>query len=171
MDDLGILLGVDAAANGINNAGDLVGASYLEQGSDYVPQKAFVYIGSGPIADMDTLIDPASGWTLREAIGINDRGQVVGWGIRNGLTRGFRATPNSSVFPYGDVDGDGAVNGADVALVLSVAGGAASKYDLLAADVAPTPACNGRGFGDGKVTLADASRIARRIAGLETKWP
>jgi probable HAF family extracellular repeat protein len=171
MQDLGALEGVDSSANGINSAGDAVGASYVEQASTYVPQKAFVFLDDGPITVLDSLVDPSLGWTLREASAINDRGQIVGWGIRNGVTRGFRATPNTSVFPYGDVNADGEVNAADVALVLQVAGGLAARYDRLAADVAPAPACNGRGFGDGKVTIADASRIARRIAGLETKWP
>jgi gentisate 1,2-dioxygenase len=38
-------------------------------------------------------------------------------------------------------------------------------------DVAPAPLCTSRGFGDGRITVADAVRIVRYVKGLEPIWP
>jgi probable HAF family extracellular repeat protein len=43
--------------------------------------------------NLNDLIDPASGWVLREATGINERGQIVGWAELNGHEHAFRLTP------------------------------------------------------------------------------
>ena len=40
---------------------------------------AFLY-RDGAMIDLNTTIDAASGWHLSEAAGINDSGQIVGWG-------------------------------------------------------------------------------------------
>jgi hypothetical protein len=39
---------------------------------------------------LSDLVDPASGWTLAQASGINDRGQIVGWGYHHGAPRGYK---------------------------------------------------------------------------------
>jgi probable HAF family extracellular repeat protein len=75
---LGHLDGDDSAmALGINSSGVIVGYSYLS--SEYSEPTAMIY-KDGEMIDLNTLIDPASGWTLTWACGINDRGQIVGTG-------------------------------------------------------------------------------------------
>lgn len=68
MHDLGTLsLGGFSIASDVNNLGQVVGVS---------DNRAFLYTGSGMI-DLNTLIDPASGWTLRNASAINELGQIA----------------------------------------------------------------------------------------------
>ena len=43
--------------------------------------------------DLTTLIDPSLGLVPDQAAGINDSGQIVGTGIRNGQWAGFLLTP------------------------------------------------------------------------------
>jgi probable HAF family extracellular repeat protein len=84
--DLGALGGAGntSQANAINNAGTIVGASNGH---------AFVYQNNQMI-DLNTLIDPALGFTLTNATGINNLGQIVGYGtLANGEERAFAVTP------------------------------------------------------------------------------
>jgi probable HAF family extracellular repeat protein len=60
-----------AFANGINNSGQVVGASYLSDNATY---HAFLYSG-GTMTDLGTLIGPTNN---SDANAINDNGQVVG---------------------------------------------------------------------------------------------
>jgi probable HAF family extracellular repeat protein len=86
MQDLGTLArGFGSEALGINDEGQIVGDS---------DNRAFLYTGSGPIEDLNNLIDPASGWTLGEASAINDLGEIVGSGINpQGQWDAFLLTP------------------------------------------------------------------------------
>ena len=43
--------------------------------------------------DLNTRIDPQSGWTLEVAKGINDAGEIVGNGSHNGDYHAFLLTP------------------------------------------------------------------------------
>jgi len=87
--DLGTLGGLVSYAYGINDSGQVVGFS-LTPANDFY--HAFLYSG-GVMTDLNTLIDPALGWTLTEARGINDLGQIVGYGDIGGNTRAFIMTP------------------------------------------------------------------------------
>ena len=91
MHDLGTLLGgKDSKALDINNKGQVVGEGNISSGYDH----AFIFTGSGPIEDLNNLIDPASGWTLEDAYGINDLGQIVGGGYNSlGQGHAFLLTP------------------------------------------------------------------------------
>ncbi|HEX7088201.1 MAG TPA: hypothetical protein VF198_17715 [Vicinamibacterales bacterium] len=71
----------------INLHGDIVGYGPGASGT-----RALLYRG-GEVIDLNTRIDPASGWVLRKATGINDAGQIVGEGVRDGVVRGFLLTP------------------------------------------------------------------------------
>ncbi len=94
--DLGTLPGgLSSSAYGINNAGQVVGVSFSQPGS-----KAFVYLASEMWNLNALMIGPeASEWTLQEARGINDSGQITGNGLHNGKTRGFLLTPVPVIRP------------------------------------------------------------------------
>lgn len=62
-------------ANDLNSGGDVVGSMALNPGGD----RAFLY-RDGVLHDLNDLIPAASGWTLRDAYSINDKGQIVGFG-------------------------------------------------------------------------------------------
>jgi probable HAF family extracellular repeat protein len=46
------------------------------------------------MSNLNELIVADSGWVLKEARGINDNGQIVGWGITNNQEHAFLLTPN-----------------------------------------------------------------------------
>jgi probable HAF family extracellular repeat protein len=96
MTDLGTLGAAYSFAYGINSFGDVVGFT-----ADVNPSvtnadataRAFLDI-NGTMTDLDSLIDPSSGWTLRYAFGINDSGQIVGDGLDPaGIEEPFLLTP------------------------------------------------------------------------------
>ncbi len=47
----------------------------------------------GTAFDLNTLLVDGGGWTLQSAEGINDRGQIVGYGQFGGQTRAYLLTP------------------------------------------------------------------------------
>ena len=89
MQDLGTLGETWCSANGINNNGQIVGGSHISINVWH----AFLYIGSTMI-DLNTLIDPSSGWSLEAAFDINDLGDIVGYGWSpSGTEHAFLLTP------------------------------------------------------------------------------
>jgi len=88
--DLGTLGGANSRGFAINGLGQVVGRSDYVGGTPH----AFLWCG-GRMIDLNSVIPPNSGWDLREATGINDRGQIVGNASRQGFTgwRGFLLTP------------------------------------------------------------------------------
>lgn len=86
--DLGTLGGPTSSANAISSTGRVVGES---DGPDGL-SRAFIW-ESGVMADLNQRIDPGSGWVLGGAYDINDYGQIVGWGYRDGYYRAFMLTP------------------------------------------------------------------------------
>ncbi|SRR6266404_2784466 len=79
-------------AIGLNNRGDVVGAAYLDA-SGIGNFRATLYTNRSGMLNLNKLIDQSAGWVLREATGINERGQVAGWGELNGQEHAFRLTP------------------------------------------------------------------------------
>jgi probable HAF family extracellular repeat protein len=67
-----------SSAYGINNTGEIVGSSTVRIG-DALHGHAFLYV-AGAMHDLNEFIDPSTGWELNAATGINDHGQIVGWG-------------------------------------------------------------------------------------------
>lgn len=93
MTDLSTLGIGPSVAHAINNLGQVVGT--LGQLADMPDQGGggFLY-SNGQMTNLDDLIDPALGWRVAFASGINDSGQIVGWGTHNGREkRGFLMTP------------------------------------------------------------------------------
>jgi probable HAF family extracellular repeat protein len=92
MQDLGGLPGAIASGppccNTINNSGVIVGISIA---ADYT-ETAVIWQNKVAI-DLNTLIPKNSGWYLVCAQGINDAGEIIGFGTINGSTHAFRATP------------------------------------------------------------------------------
>jgi probable HAF family extracellular repeat protein len=78
-------------ANDINDAGAVVG--YLRTSG--TPARAFLYTDTDGMLDLNTAIDPASGWVLNAAWGINNAGEIVGQGTYRDQTapRAFKLIP------------------------------------------------------------------------------
>ena len=87
--DLGNLGGTYAAGFSINAIGQTVGESWLADNTLH----AFFVDKTGPMLDLNSLIDSNSGWVLNQANGINDSGQIVGNGTINGLPHAYVLTP------------------------------------------------------------------------------
>ncbi|MBA3483038.1 MAG: HAF repeat-containing protein [Pirellulales bacterium] len=87
--DLGTLGGTNSYGNGINANGHVVGDSQLTTGGRH----AFLYTSGSGMVDLNTLIDPLSGWELSVANAINDAGQITGWGQVGGEDHAFLLTP------------------------------------------------------------------------------
>ena len=92
--DLGTLATGNAgqsAAYAVNNAGEVVGYAEADDGEFH----AFRYTNDGGMQDLNALLSENSGWVLQVAHGINDQGQIVGWGVLNGVRRAFLLTPDN----------------------------------------------------------------------------
>lgn len=167
VEGLGRFPGEDAAAWAINTRGDVVGGTYLLGGPE---GRAFVFTDALGLRDLNDLIPADAGWELVCARGINDAGQIAGYGLRNGAMRAFRLQPLAAPALYGDADGDGAVTMADVWHILRAASGLGAIQTPQGADVAPLPGCRPQGFGDNRVDILDAVALLRRLAGVD-RWP
>jgi probable HAF family extracellular repeat protein len=88
--DLGTLGGADSQANDIDAWGNVVGHANLVNGTKH----AFLYTRCGNMVDLNSLIDPNSGWELVSAKAISNKGHIVGTGYNGTLGgRGFLLTP------------------------------------------------------------------------------
>lgn len=90
--DLGVLTGGStSSALSINKDGVVVGEADLGGNN-----RAVVSNPSGTVLlDLNSLIDPHSGWVLTSATGINDNGLITGTGTINGQTHAFLLTPTA----------------------------------------------------------------------------
>jgi probable HAF family extracellular repeat protein len=89
MTDLGTLGGDSSHALAVNSAGVTVGDSELV--SNDFTHHAFSFV-NGAMVDLNSVIPANSGWTLYGANGVNDLGQIVGYGAVNGEIHGFVLT-------------------------------------------------------------------------------
>ena len=67
---------------------DVVGWSARDAHSN----EAFVYSPNVGRRRLGALVDPQARWDLQQASAINARGEIVGWGYRDGTARGFKLT-------------------------------------------------------------------------------
>lgn len=89
---LGTLGGTYSEADGINNIGEIVGMASTTDG----PMHAFVY-QDGVMIDLNSLLPPDSGWQLISAADINEKGQIVGYGLLNGAKHAFLLDTSTSI--------------------------------------------------------------------------
>jgi len=88
MIDLGNLgYGYGASAHDINDAGVIVGYTYNDTGRTGAVWHDF------ELFDLNSLLVNGQGWTIDDANGINELGQIVGHGRHNGVTVAYLATP------------------------------------------------------------------------------
>jgi probable HAF family extracellular repeat protein len=95
MHDLGNLGGGTSDGLAINNRGQVVGDSVVMTATGYA-NHAFLYTSGVGMVDLNSLIDPASGWTLESATAINDSGEIAGNGLIDGQKHAFLLTPDHS---------------------------------------------------------------------------
>ena len=80
MTDVGTSFAGNSQAEAVNASGQVVG--YFEAGTradGSVNQRAFLY-SSGKMYDLNALLGTDSGWTISDASGINDKGQIAATG-------------------------------------------------------------------------------------------
>jgi probable HAF family extracellular repeat protein len=108
MHDLETLGGLNSYGYNMNASGHVVGMSEvdIEVSSN---SHAFLYTSAAGMVDLNTLIDPLSGWELLDASDINDAGQITGQGLINDEYHAYLLTP---IIP-GDFNRDDTVDAAD----------------------------------------------------------
>ena len=158
--DLGALGDPDNISTGfgINNSGVTVGTVYINSMGD---NHAFVYSG-GAMQDLNSLIDPASGWDLQYAMAINDLGQIVGYGINSsGQTHAFLLNPYSNLSYVGFHQGGNTASGVPVVFGYADAvqyGGDLNNFDS-----------NGRAYSvDYGCAMCSVATMLTTLPGLES---
>jgi probable HAF family extracellular repeat protein len=93
--DLGTLGGNYSYGLGINNCNVIVGGSFTDPKDSIY--HAFEWFG-GTMVDLNSRLDASgAGWTLTEARGINDAGQITGVGALGGVPHGFLLDPTANI--------------------------------------------------------------------------
>ncbi len=70
----------DSFATAVNTAGAAVGAAQKYSGGTLLGDRAVLWNSDALAVDLNTMIDPASGWTLTQALGISNTNWVTGLG-------------------------------------------------------------------------------------------
>ncbi len=79
-----------STAFAINSSDTVVGRCYT---LGFEKEFAFIWKAGTALKNLNQSIDPASGWVLTWASGINDQGQICGEGLHHGLERAFLLSP------------------------------------------------------------------------------
>jgi probable HAF family extracellular repeat protein len=72
----------DSIARDINKLGQVVGSSGVLLPTGFYGYHGFLYDAAGGMVDLNTLIDPASGWVITDAEGINGTQQIAATACR-----------------------------------------------------------------------------------------
>jgi uncharacterized membrane protein len=91
--DLGLFGSAPTAAYGINSCGTVVGDAVISVVDDVT--EAIIWQGGAAAVALESLLPPNHGWDMHTAVGINEAGQIVGYGYRSGMSglRSFVMTP------------------------------------------------------------------------------
>lgn len=94
--DLGSLTGWFAGASDINDLGQIVGFTNIQNwiSHAFLWQPTSQNSTTGRMIDLNTLLPLGSGWELLAANAINNRGQIVGVGFYRNQRRAFLLTPD-----------------------------------------------------------------------------
>ncbi|HEX8151439.1 MAG TPA: Calx-beta domain-containing protein [Pyrinomonadaceae bacterium] len=93
MQDLGTLGGQHSYAYDLNNSGLVVGRS--ETSTESADTHAFIWTNANGLQDLNNVVT-GTGWTFQEAHGVNDRGQIAGFGLNpDGKVHAFLLTPTN----------------------------------------------------------------------------
>jgi len=76
---------MESRALGVNSRGVIVGSYLNAEGS----QRACAWFPELGVVDLNDLLPSGTRWVLLEATGVNDGDQIVGYGLRDGVTRAF----------------------------------------------------------------------------------
>jgi probable HAF family extracellular repeat protein len=107
---------ISTLALAINNLGQIVGNAIDAAGSHAV------LFSGGKAIDLDSLLPINSGWTLNDARGINDQGQIVGYGTNpQGQQHAYLLSPFTSP-PADPPPGSGAVPEPSGLVLMALAG-------------------------------------------------
>ncbi len=85
MRDLGTLGGMNSQADAINAHGIIVGRSQILPGDRNAGTAATLWRAGKPV-DLNTLIPPGTGWSLVEALAINESGGILALGFQGSST-------------------------------------------------------------------------------------
>ena len=86
--DLGTLGGENSLALGVNSSGQVVGGAETASGAFRATLWA-----NGKTTDINTLLPSGSGWQLIVAGGINEKGQIAGYGVVGNSIHAYLLTP------------------------------------------------------------------------------
>ncbi len=86
--------GRTSEALAVNSLGQIVGRSDTGDGQSH----AYIFDGT-QVIDLNTLVQPNSGWVLQSAVDINDGGAIVGYGSLGDQVHAFIAHPNANALP------------------------------------------------------------------------
>jgi RHS repeat-associated protein len=84
--------GTAAGAFAVNDDGVIVGSADLKTGAKTSESHAVMW-KDGQIVDLNSFVPDGSGWLLTHAEGINDKGQIVGDGVLNGVGHSWVLSP------------------------------------------------------------------------------
>ncbi len=146
MTNLGVLPGYAASdAMDINSNGQVVGWSH---NSIYEERASFW--SNGNITDLNSVIESDLDWQLQRAMGINDSGQIAGYGLLDSSTHAFLLTPVPSTPVTIDIKPDSDNNSINLGSNGKIPVAILSTDDFDATTVDPAT-----------ITLADAGVLMR----------
>ncbi|MBD3667059.1 MAG: DUF3466 family protein [Kangiella sp.] len=105
----------DSRARSINDNGQIVGRALISAPT-LNEHAAFIY-ENNEMKNLNELIACDSGWKLTEATDINNAGQIVGFGVKDGEIRAFRLDPTGGDVEVCETDDDTKSGGGSIPLI------------------------------------------------------